>query len=193
MSVNPRFFLILIIVACMCYSCVPTPQLDPETEEYAVYSDLMESKFKRGNVEQVLIFSQTRVGTPELLEMDLADFQEYTPLAPELVTSFMDRNQQPHPLERLLDLDIEYQLFTQEQLDELQAEDEASDWKLFYEKYSNTVGFIYFSRVGFNADLSQALVSYSQYHYDQPITGGYYLMVRQDGQWTVEASYAWDS
>jgi hypothetical protein len=82
-------------------------------------------------------------------------------------------------------------LLTQEEVDELRPLDEASGWKLFYEKYPDSVGFIHLSRVGFNADLSQALVYIARYHYEQPLLGGYYLMTRQDGRWVIESSLEW--
>ena len=135
----------------------------------------------------------TRVEKPERLEEDLAEFQENIPLAPELVASFRERNQQPYPLEPVLDLRLEYQLLTQEQVDELRPQDEASEWKLFYEKYPHAVGFIYLSRVGFNTDLSQALVYFGWYRYEQPILGGYYLMSRKDGRWFVKEGYVWET
>ena len=80
-----------------------------------------------------------------------------------------------------LDSGLEH-LLTQEDVDDLRPLDEASGWKLFYERFPNAAGFIYLSRVGFSADFSQALAYISQYHYEQPIQGGYYSMIRQDGR-----------
>lgn len=170
-------------------TAVPKP--DPDTEEYAVYNDLLASRFSRGDIEQVLIIDHTRVNEPKLLEQDLKTFHETTALSPEMVASFKERNQQPHLLKPALDFGMEYQLWTQEEVDELRSLDEASGWKLFYEKYPDTYGFIYLSRVGFNADFSQALVYMESYHYEQPIQGGYYLMVRKDGHWVIDNSYEW--
>ena len=203
-----RFILILTLGTCLCASCrqsstpppptaaptsepTATPQLDPDIEEYAIYNALLGSSFQGDDIDQILIVDHTRVNGTELLERDLADFQENTPLAPELVASFMERNQQPYPLEPVLDFGLEYQLLAQEEVDELHSMDEASGWELFYEMYPNAVGFIYLSRVGFSADFGQALVYISQYHYDQPIQGGYYLMIRQDGRWVIESSMEW--
>jgi len=168
-----------------------TPQADPDTEEYAVYNALLESEFKGDSIDQILIIDHTRVNKSELLEKDLSEFQENIPLAPELVASFKERNQQPYPLKPGLNFGLEYQLLTQEEVDELHPLDEASGWKLLYEKYPNSYGFVYLSRVGFNADFSQALVYISAYHYEQPIEGGYYLMTKQDGRWVVEIGYEW--
>jgi hypothetical protein len=208
MYVTVRFILVLALGVWLCAACqvsgtpspdghtpasesTAAPQSDSEKEEYAVYAALLESKFKSENTKQVLVMDHTRVNKPSLLERDLASFQEEFPLAPELVASFKERNQQPYLLKPVLDLGLEYQLLSQEQVDELRPLDEASGWKLFYEKYPQAVGFIYLSRVGFNADLSLALVYISRYHYEQPIQGGYYLMSKQDGRWVVEGGFEW--
>ena len=105
----------------------------------------------------------------------------------------MARNEESHPLEPTLEFGSDYQLLSQEEIDELRPLDEASGWMLFYEKYPNAFGFVYLSRVGFNADFSQALVFISTYHYDRLLEGEYYLMVRQDGRWVIEASYGFQS
>ena len=208
MNIKARITLVLAIGICLCAACqqsatpspasptptklpTATPQLDPDIEEYAVYAAILEGTFVREDTKQVLIMDHTRTQEPGLMEDFLADFQEKTFLAPELVTNFMERNQQSHPLEPILDLEVEYQLLTQEEVDELRILDEASGWKLFYEKFPDTVGFIYLSRVGFNADLSQALVCIAHYHYQQPLLGGYYLMTRQDGRWVIESGLEW--
>ena len=197
MNVTPRFILILTIAACMCASCqqnsAALPQIDPDLEEYVVYNALLESKFASDNISQVLFIDHTRVNNQVLLEQDLASFQADTPLERELINSFKERNQQPYPLEPILDFGVEYQLLTQEEVDELRPLDEASGWKLLYEKYPNSYGFVYLSRVGFNADFSQALVFMGTFHYERLMEGGYYLMIKQDGRWVIEASYGFQS
>jgi hypothetical protein len=183
----------LILSVCLCVSCQqnPTPPPDPDTEEYAVYNALLEAEFKDGEIDQVLIINQTRFNHTELMEQDLAALHEHTPLEPEMVTSFKERNQKPYLLKPILDFGMEYQLLTQEEVDELRPLDEASGWKLKKEKYPNSYGFIYLSRVGFNVDFSQALVYIESYHYEQPIMGGYFLMLNKDGHWVVETGYEW--
>ena len=154
---------------------------------------MIESEFAGENIKQVLIVDQTRVEKPERLEGDLVEFQNSIPLPTELVASFKERNQQPHPIEPNLDLALEYQLLTQEQIDELRPQDEASGWKLFTEKYPDTAGFIYLSRTGFNDDLNQALVYFVWCRYEQPILGGYNLLRKQDGVWVVEKGLEWNT
>jgi hypothetical protein len=197
MSTRFRFILILAFSAYLCASCQqvssPSPQIDPDVEEYAIYNALLESEFSGDSIDQILVIDHTRVNNPGLLERDLNEFQENTPLTPELVTNFTERNQQPYPLKPVLDFGMDYQLLTQEEVDELRLLDEASGWTLRDEKYPNAYGFVYLSRVGFNADFTQALVYMASYHYEQPIQGGYYLMIRQDEGWEIEFGYEWQT
>jgi hypothetical protein len=190
-----HFILILAFGAYLCVSCQQsaTPLPDPDIEEYAVYNDLLEAIFKGAELDQVLIIDQTRVSSATLIEQNLATFQEYAPLAPETVASFKERNQQSYPIKPVLDFGVEYQLLTQDEVDELRPLDEASGWKLLYEKYPHSYGFLYLSRVGFNADFSQALVYTETFHYERLMEGGYYLMTRQDGRWVIENDYGWQS
>ena len=210
MNVTARIILILVISASLCTACqqkatpsapdptatmqpTETPQLDRGVEESAVYAALLEDSFKGDHIEQYLIVDHTRVNNPALLEQDLENLQEYKPLDQGLMEDFLAVNQQPSALEPILDINLQYQLLTQEEIDELRPLDEESGWQLYYEKFPNAVGFIYLSRVGFNADLSQALVYYEQYHYDQPITGGYQVFNRQDGEWVSDYGYQWET
>ncbi len=122
-----RFTLIFVFGVLIIFGCQqsPTPelrsptqtqlptatsQLDPDVEEYAVYNALLNSKYANKNTRQILIMDQTTVNKPKTLEQDLSSIQEHTPLAPELVDSFLERNQQPYTLKPVLDLDLEYQL-----------------------------------------------------------------------------------
>ena len=165
-------------------------QLDPDIVEYAVYNDLLESEYASDNIKQILIIDHTRADPPRGLEEDVTEYLD-NEFAPELVASFRERNQQPYPLKPILDFGLEYQLLSQEEVNKIKPTDEASKWKYFREKWPQAHGFVYLSRVGFNADLSQALVYICVYHYDQPLLGSYNLMVKQDGHWVVEGGYQW--
>ena len=210
MCASVRFVLILALGAYLCTACqqnpismpaIPTPVSestatplpDPDVEEYAVYNDLLEARFKGDELGQVLIIDHTRVSSTKLIEQNLAEFQEYVPLAPEMIAGFKDRNKESYLIEPVLDFGVNYQLLTQEEVDELRLLDEASGWKLLYEKYPNSYGFLYLSRVGFNADFTQALVYTESFHYEYFLEGGYYLMTKQDGRWVIENDYVWQS
>ena len=106
----------------------PTTQLDPDIEEYTVYAALLNNKIKGENTKQVLIVDHTRIENQKLLERNLAVIQEEFSLAPEMLESFKERNQEPYPIQPNLILNLEYQLLSQEQIDELQPLDEASGW-----------------------------------------------------------------
>ena len=207
MNATARIILMIVIGTSLCAACQqadtpsapePTATLQPteapalnrNTEEIAVYSALLDHEFT-GDISQFLIVDQTRLPSPGLVDEQLGDFQEQNPLDQGLLTNFLELNQQPSALNPDMDLGLEYQLMTQEEIDELAPLDKESGWKLLDEKYPKALGFIYLSRVGFNTDLNQALVYYERYYYDQPIMGGYLFLTRQDGQWVVETGYEW--
>ena len=113
MYTKNRIILIIAVGAYLCASCqqaathpspsstpvsvaTATPLPDPDIEDYAVYNDLLTSKFKGADIDQILIIDHTRVHKSKVTEKDLTEFQEYMPLAPELVTSFVERNQQSY-------------------------------------------------------------------------------------------------
>ena len=195
MNLKLRTLIFFIIGACLCVSCqdffAPPKNIDIDSEEYAVYNAVLESWYELSTVSQVLLIDHTRVNSDELLEFDLASFQETTPLDGELINSFKERNKEPYPLKPDLDFGLDYQLLTQEEVDKLYPQDKASGWELFWEIYPEASGFIYLSRVGFSANFKNALVYMAQYRYDQPIHGGYYLLIKKQGGWEIINGYEW--
>ena len=198
-----RSILILVILSWLFVACQQsTPsftavestaalQTDLEQEEYAVYSALLNDEFSNGDIKLVLIMDHTRVEELSILQDDLASFQKNSPLTADLLDSFMEKNQDSHLLEEKFEIKLEYSLLTQQEVDEFRPLDEASGWDLFYEKYPKSIGFIYLSEVGFNADATQALVAYSIYRYEQPLSGCYCFMIKQNGDWVLESGMEW--
>lgn len=166
-------------------------QKDPDVEEYSVYSKLIANEFKGGEIKQVLIMDQTGGVSQGLLELNLREWG-ITP-DKETVDSFLARNQESNPLKPNLDLALDYQLLSQEEVDEFQPQSESGGWDVFNEKYPDASGFLTLSKVGFNSDLSQALVFFKLSLFDQLLEGGYYFMVWQDGEWVVDSSYVFNT
>ena len=204
MHVTARFFPICIICAILFAACQqgdssspedPTAQqqspLSQDMEEYAVYATLIANEFKGEYIKQVLIMDHTDGVSQGLLELNLGEWG-ITP-DKETVDSFLTKNQESNLLKPNLDLALDYQLLTQEEVDESKSEYESGGWEVFNEKYPDSSGFITLSRVGFNADLSEALVYFKVSMYDQLLEGGYYFMVWQDGEWVVDSSYVFNT
>ena len=69
-----------------------------------------------------------------------------------------------------------------------------TDGEAFQKKYPEARGVFFFSRAGLNAARDEALVSVSYYCGSMCVEGGVFLMVKQDGVWTVEQEVAsWQS
>ena len=181
---------------------VPTPAVtaqptaahssDPDTEEYAVYSAFLNGNYAGQEIEQILIADQTEVNSPELLQQDLETVQENTSLSAGLIFSFLERNNQPQPLRPDLDLDLDYRLVTEQEIEKLCERDEEGNREPFYDLFPNSIGFLYLSRVGFSDEMDQALLYFEWFVYDQPVLGGYYIMDWQDGEWVIgEGGLEW--
>lgn len=199
-----RFLPIFIIYAILFAACqqgsslsnndstaqVQSP-LSQDTEEYAIYAKLIANEFSGEYVKQVLIMDHTDGVSQGLLELNLSEWG--ITIDKETIDSFLARNQESYQLEPNLDLALEYQLITQEEVEESKPEYESGGWEEFNKKYPDSSGFITFSKVGFNSDLSQALVFFELSLYGQLLEGGYYFMVWQDGEWVVDSSYVFNT
>jgi hypothetical protein len=70
-----------------------------------------------------------------------------------------------------------------------QTEKPWDDWKEYYKRCPNSTGIRYFSRVGFNSKLDQALVD-DGFNYPYTLAGRGYLLLleKRNGSWNVTTS-----
>jgi hypothetical protein len=67
-------------------------------------------------------------------------------------------------------------------------------WETFYKKYPNSNGMIDFTRVGFNADKSQAIVEFGHYYASLGANGSLVYLVKEDNKWVIiKLLYTWIS
>ena len=156
---------------------------DLDAEEVAVYAALL------GNATGLLvIIDQTETGVsgfPGALPTVDSLVSKMHDVAPETTASFLDRNATAHPLRADMSLGAPYVLISQAELDGLFPGGEA-DWEVFRARYPNAGGYRNLSRVGFNADLTQALVYLGGMADYLAGEGDYYLMKKVNGVWTVD-------
>jgi hypothetical protein len=156
---------------------------DLDAEEVAVYAALL------GNAARLLVITdQTETGVsgyPGALPTVDSLVSKMHDVAPETTASFLARNATAYPLRADMSLGAPYVLISQAELDGLFPGGEA-DWGGFRARYPDAGGYQSLSRVGFNADLTQALV-YRGAMADYLAGGGnYYLMNKVNGVWTVD-------
>jgi hypothetical protein len=155
---------------------------DLDAEEVAVYAALL------GNAGLLVIIDQTETGVsgyPGVLPTVDSLVSKMHDVAPETTASFLARNATAYPLRADMSLGAPYVLISQAELGGLFPGGEA-DWGVFRARYPDAWGYQSLSRVGFNADLTQALVYLGGEVDYLAGEGDYYLMNKVNGVWTVD-------
>jgi hypothetical protein len=173
----------------------PTPIVLPadiEKEEQAVYSS-----FFTNYSEPIVILQETSTGFLPSSDNELQQRMEYITsglpdVSKETLNDFLERNRrQPSQLSPDMQLGVEYVLLSAEEFSAIM--NQSNGWDAFYEKYSR-LGYMQFSRVGFNKTLDQAVLYVGSIPGPMMGGGNYYLMEKMDGQWVIkEQVLAWVS
>lgn len=179
-----------------------TRHLQIEDEEYAVYAALINSDLKESAAqekredagERVLIINDAPSLWQGFLVEESKNFfdklkNSSTELQPETVNDLQVKSQNSaYRLERKFSINIKYLLVKDEDLDALFKDKVTGGWKAFHQKYPKSSGFLVLSRVGLNADKTQALV-YKGWSCGGLCGGGSYtLLIKKNGVWTVRGS-----
>ena len=151
--------------------------------EYAVYSAIVDSLYRRANTQLVVVVDRTLPARPSPIWDIAAMFGRDAPyLSHEAIADFLEINEQPIRLERPLDVPLPTVLLSPVQLTELIPR---ADWEAFHERYSGANGFIRFSRVGLSPAQDQAVV-YVDHRYGN--LGGqiaYVVLLREQQGWRI--------
>ncbi|HEX8138795.1 MAG TPA: hypothetical protein VF544_14605 [Pyrinomonadaceae bacterium] len=181
----------------------PLPCAQPdlrEAEEAAVYSALIEPIYVRNAgrpvaAPEVVIQDQTTQGN--YLLIGIAEYQSLEgmfealkrdfPLADRAtLDSFLAVNNQRHSMLRHPFLArTRSRLIGHEEVEGFYKTGPGSWWTGFYRKYPNASGFFTFSKVGFNPDMTQALVYRAFACNDTCGYSSYVLLVKEEGVWRI--------
>lgn len=182
--------LILFLLGAGCApasTALPTPTApDIEAEEEAVYAALFDQMY--GEPQMLVLMAVTETtpmsveNTDSTLEYVLSQMSD---VAEETVAGFRSRNDAAYPLRPDMDLGLPYVLLTRDQFNEI-FDVNTSGWDVFYTRYPNSPGLTSVSRVGFNADFTQALVYIGTQSHWLAGSGHYVLLEKTDGKWQVE-------
>jgi hypothetical protein len=172
--------------------------LQIEDEEYAVYSVLINQALKDGADAEKRVDASDRVliinDSPSLWDGSIADesnnfFEELKRSAPQLqpetVNDLQVKSNGASRLEPKLSLKIKYLLVRDEEIDALFKDNVMGGWEAFHRKYPKSNGILTLSRVGFNADKTQALVYKGWSCGGLCGGGGYTLLAKKKGVWVV--------
>jgi hypothetical protein len=159
-----------------------TPPPDIEAEEYAVLAALIQHNPIGFDLGSSLVIREQTVADLDSLDRT---WENVDPPPAELVDSYRSRNVARYTLGRNLDLEQDYTLMTEEEFDEI-FRGGGAIWPKIEAKYPEARGVLIFSRVGFDADGDQALVSMGFRCGDLCGAGGLYLLVKEEGSWKFE-------
>ncbi len=208
-----RLFALSLTVLIASFACatvpVHQPSLQPavapagpiENEEYAVYSALINNSIRDSDADErrsedadrlLVINEQPSIWSgfaDENADKFFAELKESSPdLQAEAVNDLRAKSDGHQKLERRFDIEQKYVLVSDEEIEDYFKQSVGGGWKAFYQKYPNSGGFVTFSRVGFNADQTQALV-YQSHHCGGTWGGGSYLLLtKKNGAWMIERS-----
>ena len=66
------------------------------------------------------------------------------------------------------------------------SQDVNNNWQEFYRRYENAVGYIQFSRIGFNDDKTQAILEAGHFYGSLGAEGSIIYLVKQRGNWVIK-------
>jgi hypothetical protein len=176
---------------------VPSTALPvPASEELAAYSAVIEQAYPESRGKLVVIADRTNDCPPYEKEPNWE--QNTLNRMPEVsVATFGDylvKNRQCSSLLEGTELKSRYTVIPDEEVMAVIRSEEAGGWDAFYRKYPNSIGFLTFSRIGFNPELNQALVYTGRYHGVRRGSGMDVLLSKKTGSWVVVKRYkSWSS
>ena len=169
-----------------------TRQEGIEAEEYAVYSTLINKNTAEENANRLLVIQDKPfpwIGTlDEERDKFYEELKKSTPaLMAETVDDLIAKNKEHHTFTRRFDIKRPYVLVKQKELDSI-FDTDGGRWEAFRQKFPEARGFSTFSRVGLNADKTQALVYQAHSCGDLCGGGSYLLLVKVNGIWAIKGS-----
>jgi hypothetical protein len=189
--------LLLLLFAVLLTGCASTAYVNGlhreqngNAQEYAVYDAVIQAMYIDNETEVIVVEDHTL--PLDLISEEWSEAVEYInenlPDAAEITLhDFQSKNQQPHRLETVFRLSIRYVLISE--MESIAAS--RAGWLDFYAKYPKAQGIMRLSRVGFNHDMSQALV-YVQNQRSYNIGEGFYvLLTKQRNGWAIKAKFQW--
>jgi hypothetical protein len=161
-----------------------TPSDTPVTpDEYRVYDAVIDHLWPGDG--QLIIEDQTDIRHLQSATQQIGN--NIAALKSETIDKFQLENQQEYPLSEQLNVHTNYVLISRNQLSSIlsKGKDLNTGWEEFYRIYPGTQGFISFSRVGFDAQMTQALVYVGNPRGALNGVGYYLFLTQNNGLWIV--------
>lgn len=193
---------VVIIAGCAGKQATPaagmtaTPTLDTMTtsasavtEECAVYKAVIESDYLTEGIELIVIMDHTVNGAYPGASLDsvLEHVRENlgSAVEPETLNDYEAQNGRTQKLDGCFSLDVQYVLLSEVEFNEIF--ETGGDWSQFYATYPNSQGIMTLSRVGFNANMDQALVYVGNEKEFLAGMGFYALLTKKGDAWVIQS------
>jgi hypothetical protein len=160
--------------------------LSLQAEEYAIYSVLMDEVYAGGGSTSIAVQAETSTYVLPYTSLDdaLRNIDERLPgrITKELFDDFKGKNKNPSVLQNHFNSKIEHVVISKEEMGSVFSKE--AGWNEFFKRYPGKA-LVVFSRVGFNSELSQALVYTSSESGGKSGRGYYVFLGKDNGSWVV--------
>ena len=164
-------------------------QADLESEEYAVYSALIEGMYVSKDTRMVVIRSRTIAFPEDDQRIGKGLLQHISKSMPELskeaFNNYLVRNKESHPLSKRFKLRVRYEFVGKEERGKVLEKDISKMWDDFYKEYPGSSGLISLSSVGFNPEMTQAFLYVSHSCGILCASGHCVLLAKENGIWKI--------
>lgn len=169
-----------------------TPAPDASREEERVYATLIETLYP---TDLLVIMEKTQSDVLELASDEIYQHVEESllHLSADTFVDFKAHNESSYPLKTSMILGSRYILLSEKDKQEL-FQINQSGWDVFYNRYPDAPGIITLSRVGFNAQMDQALVYLGIQSHWLAGSGSFFLLNNIGGEWIIDQQVmTWES
>jgi hypothetical protein len=185
-----KITVLLLVSIVLITSCVGSNATlaSVMTEEYAIYDAVIESFYLTESIELIVLRDHTVTGAYPRGSLDINLENVQRKLGPaiqsETLNDYKGKNGQTQKLGKRFSLDVQYILLSETEFNEIF--DTGEGWSQFYATYPNSQGIMTLSRVGFNAEMDQALVYVGNESDFLGGTGYYVLLARKGDAWVIQ-------
>lgn len=174
------------------------------SERLKVYSTVIREKYLTHKPEQLVFGKETSGCRPlvddeklnKLIEgMEQSAKSRFQKIETETWENYKEANKKCVVFDKNFDVSVKQNFISEEETEKIFGTDNVIDgWRSFYKNFPKSSGKINFSNVGFNAQLTQAIVYVSHGCGGLCGSGDYYLLEKKNGKWEIaEEAGAWVS
>jgi hypothetical protein len=158
-------------------------------EEYVIYSTIIDEMYSFEKIKLAVIQDQTTPFPVDQKEPNTMDYvRERLPeLKPEALANYIANNKAFSHLTNIFSARIRCVVVSDKDLKPVFKKAKHDRfWRPFYKRYPNSSGIIFFSKVGFNAEMNQAFLYAGRQCGGLCGAGQYILLVKEESVWKIK-------